>query len=327
MWHLAIRFRWPALAATFVVILLFLSAERLEIIQVPTRLRFPNGFGFDRNSTEASTADQDGRQATSSPSSSSIATQSPTGITPKNNTASTNSSHPERNKIVIAHLHDEDVSWVEVELPNWGRALYIVDQPNASTLHTPINKGRESMAYLTYLVDFYDRLPPISIFLHPAKAGYPEAWHNDAPDYSNVFSVQHLQLDYVQESGYVNLRCNTDPGCGHITNMQPHRQPSDPEKTTEQAMVEAWPALFGEPAPDEVAQPCCSQFAVSRDAIRARPRAEYERYRQWLVDTELPDGISGRVFEYAWQFMFGKGPVFCPVMRECYCKVYGRMCF
>lgn len=56
--------------------------------------------------------------------------------------------------------------------------------------------------------------------------------------------------------------------------------------------------------PDVVGASCCAQFAVSRDKVLERPRSDYVRFRKWLIDTELDDAISGRVFEYSWHSMF-----------------------
>lgn len=52
---------------------------------------------------------------------------------------------------------------------------------------------------------------------------------------------------------------------------------------------------------------CCSQFAVRRETIRLRPRAEYVRFREWLLVSPLGDDLSGRVLEYSWH---GKEPLF-----------------
>lgn len=34
--------------------------------------------------------------------------------------------------------------------------------------------------------------------------------------------------------------------------------------------------------------------------MQERPKSEYERIRDWLLETELADQISGRVLEYSW---------------------------
>jgi hypothetical protein len=56
----------------------------------------------------------------------------------------------------------------------------------------------------------------------------------------------------------------------------------------------------GVEVPEKVGVPCCSQFAVSREKILERPIEDYVRYRQWLLETTLPDDTSGRIMEYSW---------------------------
>ncbi len=79
---------------------------------------------------------------------------------------------------------------------SWQQAIYHMDDGNW-TFRPPLNKGREAMACLTFLVDYYDRLPDIMVFLQPHLEGWPRAWHIDALHYSNVNSVRSLRLDYV----------------------------------------------------------------------------------------------------------------------------------
>lgn len=81
-----------------------------------------------------------------------------------------------------------------------------------------------------------------------------------------------------------------------------------------------------DPIPTILAQPCCGQFAVSRDRIRALARDRYLVLRGWLLHTELSDYLSGRVFEYVWQYIFTAAPIHCPSMSACYCDGYG-LCF
>lgn len=57
---------------------------------------------------------------------------------------------------------------------SWRHAIYAVDQPDSERyLHTPKNKGKESMAYLTYLIDHYDNLTDVQVFVHSHGDGYP----------------------------------------------------------------------------------------------------------------------------------------------------------
>ena len=63
---------------------------------------------------------------------------------------------PLNNSIVMAATRKDSVDWVRTELPEWQAMIYAVDDPGAA-LHTPRNKGKETMAYLTYVIDHYAR--------------------------------------------------------------------------------------------------------------------------------------------------------------------------
>lgn len=163
------------------------------------------------------------------------------------------------------------------------------------------------MVYLSYLIDYYDELPPVSVFVHAHKDGYPKAWHTDADDYSNVNSISKLRLDTVLARGYVNLRCNWIPGCPD--EIQPFRT-TDAHRTAEHEFITVWKELFGNfstspEVPEVIGAACCAQFAVSRKQVHARSKGEYERYRNWLLNTPLDNPTSGRIFEYLWHIIFG----------------------
>ena len=239
--------------------------------------------------------------------------------------------------IVVAKTRHEDTSWVKTELEDWQSAVYTVDgagdgsgsggKPedvaglaSSSSLTTPANKGHEAMAYLTYIVDNYETLPSILAFLHPHRSGFLAAWHTDTPLHSNVDALRMLNLTFVQTNGYVNLRCNWSPGCM--------------EKDRDNAHVnfERWAEVFERtstphgsfPFPGQVAQACCAQFAVSKEAVLKRPRQDYKLMRNWLLTTELSDRKSGRVLEFMWHVIFGMDNIYCPEEKMCYCQVYGR---
>ncbi|KAI1618986.1 hypothetical protein EDD36DRAFT_414642 [Exophiala viscosa] len=181
----------------------------------------------------------------------------------------------------------------------------------------------QAMAYLTFLIDHYENLPSSMVFVHAHLDGYPRAWHTDSQGYNQVRSIRSLRLEYVQEHGYANMRCISDPGCP--AEIQINRD--DDERTAERAFVGAWTYMFQSnvsDVPETIAQPCCAQFAVSKAQVLKRSREDYLRYRQWLLDTELDDDTSGRVFEYLWHVIFGKDPVYCPPLNECHCQQFGR---
>ena len=60
----------------------------------------------------------------------------------------------------------QDHSWTSsIKIPNLNVVPFIADNSTA-TFHPPLNKGHEAMTYLTYIYEFYEYLPEISIFVH-----------------------------------------------------------------------------------------------------------------------------------------------------------------
>lgn len=117
--------------------------------------------------------------------------------------------------------------------------------------------------------------------------------------YDSVHMLHRLRLEHVEQVGYANVRCSWVIGCptemGHLSG-KPEEQGE-----TEQVYLPAYKELFPElPVPSQVGVNAGSQFALSRAQVLKRSRADYIRYRQWLWDTPLDDGRSGRVLEYSW---------------------------
>ena len=52
--------------------------------------------------------------------------------------------------IVMAKMEGDNVEWVTDRLPDWQQAIYHMDDPKW-ILHPPVNKGREAMAFLTFV--------------------------------------------------------------------------------------------------------------------------------------------------------------------------------
>jgi hypothetical protein len=224
-------------------------------------------------------------------------------------------------RIVVPKTKKEDIRWLDEELPEVPKAVYAVDDATAP-LRPPKNKGNEVMVYLSYIIDHYEELADVNIFIHAHRW----AWHNnDLLDSDTAQMIRHLSSARVLREGYVNLRCQWFPGCPSWLNPSADRE--DEEKKEQKHIAKAWLELFpGSTLPDVLAQPCCSQFAVSRDRIRAIPLAEYERLRRWVLVTKLGSNMSGRVFEYLWQFIFAGTHALCPSIHTCYCDGYGY-CF
>ncbi|OJD15425.1 hypothetical protein AJ78_04325 [Emergomyces pasteurianus Ep9510] len=223
--------------------------------------------------------------------------------------------------LIVPRLQKEDTSWISAELKDVEEFIYVVDDPSAP-LHPPLNKGHEAMVYLTYLIDHYNNLPDVMIFMH----SHHVSWHNEeALAFNAVELINRLSNERVMRDGYMNLRCNWGPGCPDWLHLG--KTELDPGKQEEVILAKAWTELFPHVEPPAVlAQACCAQFAISRERALAIPKSRYIFYRDWILHTELSDYISGRVWEYLWQVVFAGQSVFCPEQHVCYCDGFG-LCF
>jgi hypothetical protein len=113
--------------------------------------------------------------------------------------------------------------------------------------------------------------------------------------------LRHFQLSYLEKEGYVNIRCAWSMGCPNeikpLAEAGEHREAVHAGGDYKTAFEHLFP---GEEVPAVVAVSCCAQFAATKEKIREKKKEEYERYRNWIIQTDLGDAISGRVFEYSW---------------------------
>ncbi|RDW82961.1 hypothetical protein BP5796_04452 [Coleophoma crateriformis] len=228
--------------------------------------------------------------------------------------------------LVVAARRTDDVSWTSyLPLPNLTTLIYRWDDADAP-YPSAEQKGNEAMVYHTYLHDFYDKLPDITIFVHAPQSP------RDAEPFlfsSLVYTLSHLDLEQVMQRQYVNLRTSWQDGCSawlntNATNATWH---SPEEVHMRQMFLDTFVTATGPfDVPEILAQPCCSQFAVSREAVSSVDKAEYARHIKLLSRTDLPQSIPGRAWEYMWQYLFLKKAIDCPIEWKALCKTY-HVCF
>lgn len=104
---------------------------------------------------------------------------------------------------MIARTRDEDADWTSNEIPDSNNSLaiavYTVDDPQTD-FAVPTNKGHEAMVYLTYIIDHYDSLDDVTLFMHSHQL----AWHNNdllGADAANM--VWRLRMDKIIRDGYM----------------------------------------------------------------------------------------------------------------------------
>ena len=223
--------------------------------------------------------------------------------------------------MVIPRLKSDNISWVSDALPDVETAIYIANDPLAA-LHPPKNKGHEVMIYLSYIINHYNALPDIVIFMHAHRWTHH---NNPSLSYDAAEMVRRLNSDYVTREGYVNMRCHWSPGCPewlHSGNIRESIQ-----KQEEILLSRSWKELFPSDAlPTALGQACCAQFALSKERILSIPLSRFIFFRDWIMRTPLSDYISGRIWEYSWQYLFTGQSIFCPAEHICYCGGFG-VCF
>lgn len=223
--------------------------------------------------------------------------------------------------LVVPRMKGDDISWIANELPRLNTTVYTANDPSAP-LHPPKNKGHEVMVYLTYIIDHYHKLPDVVIFMHAHRWTHHnnELLGNDATQ-----MIRRLSNAHVSRQGYVNMRCRWVPGCPEW--LHPDSRDENLSKQEEAVLLDSWNELFpSRPLPVTLSQPCCAQFALSRQRIHSIPLSQFTFFRDWILRTPLSDYISGRIWEYSWQYLFTNQSVFCPAEHLCYCDAFG-VCF
>lgn len=241
--------------------------------------------------------------------------------------------------LVVATIAKDDISWTShITIPNMAIVRYISDD-ETSRFHPSKPLGRESLMYFTYMQDFYDSLPDISIFIHADES----PWHVESILQNNLsYALNRLNLNHVQKRKYVNLRVDWKNACPDWINTT-HTEESEMIKGKEeeifmhQAFVDNFRPWYGDSSadnfsvPEILAQPCCNQFAVTGDIIRSIPLVEYRRFMEWLTTSSVAtsfvaDWVVGRFWEHSFQYLFTGKAVDCPNQWKAWCLVYG-ICF
>jgi hypothetical protein len=100
--------------------------------------------------------------------------------------------------------------------------------------------------------------------------------------------LRHFQLPYLEQQGYVNIRCAWSLGCP--SEIKPLEEEGEHRAAVHAGgdYKKAFEVLFpNDKVPEVVGVSCCAQFAVTKEKVKEKPRLEYERLREW-------------VFEYSW---------------------------
>eukprot|EP01012_Entosiphon_sulcatum_P015203 TRINITY_DN20213_c0_g1_i1.p1 TRINITY_DN20213_c0_g1~~TRINITY_DN20213_c0_g1_i1.p1 ORF type:complete len:383 (+),score=39.50 TRINITY_DN20213_c0_g1_i1:103-1251(+) len=168
------------------------------------------------------------------------------------------------------------------DLSVWQYQTRAPDQP----YHVQNNgHALEFAFYLRFIIDFYDRLPDITIFVHPDAFRHNPLW---------LHWLDCLRRDVKFVPNVPWLRT-------HIPNTTP--QNSEGTRIGHAELFQ----IFGRPYPTSSQEPLVgyapgAQWVFSRDTIRRYPREMYQR----ALDASLGGRIEARAFEFHMPVLFGR---------------------
>ncbi len=191
-----------------------------------------------------------------------------------------------KNTVLIAH-YNKDISWVKEINPGVDVKIYSTSDP--SKVFIQPNKGMDANMYLRYIIDNYDNLPERTLFCHHHKTDWTQDF--DLPHIINNLNWEH--------ANFINIGARKNYGDVFII---------DPR--TKQWLRDVW-FLFERhiPYPKKLFYVAGTQFMCHRDLIKQYPKYYWQSLYSWLMTTEMPDWLSGRVFEWVWAYLLTKDPI------------------
>lgn len=237
-----------------------------------------------------------------------------------------------RRSIIFSYSETYDFSWLDkyrsqnIEINAYN--IYNISANATRVIGIPMNKGREAMVYLTYIIDNYENLSDGNLFVH----GHLESWHQKSK--LNGL-IEHLKWDH---DSYANLRCSLRENkhdspkllkkCikfvpNHIPNVSCQNLTS---LSYSCYFDQIWENVmrkhgFGE-LPSIVITQCCAQFFVSKRTILRNNKKLYIDLRQEIMNENTDSYNIGMSFEFMWHIIFTNSSIFCPPYEECYCQMY-----
>jgi hypothetical protein len=151
------------------------------------------------------------------------------------------------------------------------------------------NKGKESSAYIKYIVENYENLPDHVAFIHGHETAYHQC--HDRPLLEVIAGAQREIHDFISLNNYFRLYHFLD-------------------ETDNWMKIETYWNLFGFKEKDKpvygcrLEAPMGAQFIVSREAIRRYPKQDWNRWYN-LVMNEGTDYFP-LFLENIWHIIFGQ---------------------
>ena len=196
--------------------------------------------------------------------------------------------------LVVSHFN-EDLTWIDLFLGDKLPHIVYTRSSDKLALHNfHVNKGREAVAYLRYIVDYYENLPSLIAFVH----GHRKSGHQTDPSDIVVAlrAVRWNKYAYMPltSSRTVSFFRQNDSNGVIATNFELWRDVLQEE--------------LGPSPPNGIDTHCCATFIVRREAILAHSRTFYSRILEYMLASPRSDLATGQTLEFTWHIIFGEKP-------------------
>lgn len=190
-------------------------------------------------------------------------------------------------ELVVAR-HHEDLAWLR-RVPR-EFAVTVYNKGTAMPHTTPLsNIGREAHTYLHHLVERYETLAEVTVFVQ----GHP---FDHAPDLHKVLRSLADGSFSVRDFHWLGFLADTDDSRGRRLFVPWSKNP----ERAELPLDEFHQQIFGQRGPDPYRFFVGAQFIVTRDAVLRRSLAFYEHARNIAAATPL----APHCFERCWDRVF-----------------------
>ena len=206
-------------------------------------------------------------------------------------------------EIVISHFN-EDLSWLAefskhcTIYSKGGPLPAVVSSSFHQTFNLP-NIGRETHTYLTHIVNNYDCLPPLTFFLqgniHDINDGTPA--HTDMSLSEIIGQASSFCDGRTMPIGRVHSFSDW-AGIQYLPGWIERRGKS--LQRTKLSPLQFWRTIFGSPPPENVRFVQGALFAVTRGAIRRRPKSFYENVLRYFEELGEVNPEQGHYMERFW---------------------------
>jgi hypothetical protein len=194
--------------------------------------------------------------------------------------------------IVVSHFK-EDLDWLDLFIGDKIPHVVYTRSTDSLIRHAiPINKGREPVAYLRYIVDNYSNLPSLIAFIHAHRT----AWHQTGP--SDIV----VALRALRWNKYTFMPMTSTMTKATFQKNMPDLQ----SMINYQVWRDVLQKELGPPPINGINTHCCATFVVKKEAILTHSKAFYSSIIDYLLNSTHSDHFTGRSIEYSWHLMFGQ---------------------